>query len=152
MNQISCGWVTIVANNLPFMKEAKHLLLIFSIFSLSQVAVANNGKEGKSEGSGIVQGCISDSKNKKPVKGVTISIKAQNVQHEVTSDASGNFKLPKLPAGKVTIVLEKKGYKTYKQEGVVLKEGMVINFNIANLSESEEEVFHPLSRMMDGFR
>jgi len=82
----------------------------------------------------------------------SVTVKAQNVQHEVTSDASGNFTITVPSSNKVTIVLEKKGYKTYKREGLMLREGMVINFNIANLEESEEEVFHPLSRMMDGFR
>jgi len=48
--------------------------------------------------------------------------------------------------------LEKKGYKTYKREGVLLKEGMIINFNMDNLEQDDNAAFHPLQRMMDGFR
>ena len=52
-----------------------------------------------------------------------------------------------LPAGEVTIQLEKKGYKTYRREKVILKEGMQIklNFDISNLKEEEDnDLFHPL--------
>lgn len=135
------------------MQEARKLLLILSIVSLTQLSIANNGKEGnKAEPS--LQGSVSDAGTRKPVKGVTIYIQTPTNKHAVITDASGNFKLPKVSGGsKVTIVLEKKGYKTYRREGVVLKEGMIFNINMdALIEEPEAEVFHPLHRMMDGFR
>ncbi|MGZ5255562.1 MAG: carboxypeptidase-like regulatory domain-containing protein [Flavitalea sp.] len=133
------------------MKEAKNLLLVLSLVSLSHLGFSNTGKEGE-KADVTVHGNISDASTRKPVQGVTISIQTQNVKHEITSDASGHFKLPKLPSGKVTIVLEKKGYKTYKREGVMLKEGMIINFNMNNLEQNDDAAFHPLQRMMDGFK
>lgn len=136
---------------LCIMKDAKNLLFVLSLVSLSHFGFSNTGKEG-TKADVTVHGNISDASTRKPVQGVTIYIQAQNVKHEITSDASGHFKLPKLPSGKVTIVLEKKGYKTYKREGVILKEGMIINFNMDNLEQDDNAAFHPLQRMMDGFR
>ncbi len=133
--------------------HSRNLLMILGFVALAHIAVANTGKDGKSAPP-VVQGSVSDAVTKKPVKGVTIFIKTQGNRHEVTTDAAGNFKIPKLNgSSKVTIVLEKKGYKTYRREGVVLKEGMIINFNLEDVAESQEdEIFHPLQRMMDGFR
>ena len=62
-----------------------------------------------------------------------------------------SFKANQIPAGEVTIVLEKKGYKTYRREGVILKPGMSIKLNFDIKSDDEDsEVFHPLLRMMEG--
>ncbi len=133
------------------MQPARNLLILFSFVSLSHFAFASTGKEGaKSEP--MVQGSVADAITRKPVKGVTIFIKTATNRHAVKTDESGNFKLPKIGGGKVTLVLEKKGYKTYRREGVELKEGMIINLNLDDAREEyEEEVFHPLQRMMDGF-
>jgi hypothetical protein len=52
----------------------------------------------------------------------------------------------------VTIVLEKKGYKTYRREKVVVKEGMQVKlkFDISNEQETHDNnLFHPLLRMME---
>ncbi len=128
------------------------ILLLTALLPLSLVVKANHGKDGKSEPS--VLGSVADAATKKPVSGVTVSITCAKMQgeKEVITDASGNFKIPQLCAGEVTIVLEKKGYKTFRKEGVVLKEGMSLkmNFDIRLEGEDESEVFHPLLRMMDG--
>lgn len=134
------------------MKDAKIWLLTLALLPVSlemnATAVAD---EGRSEP--VIQGVVSDASTRKPVKGVTISIRSANTPVQVVSDESGNFRLPKLPQGQVTLVLEKKGYKTYRREGVVLKEGMIININLDTLADTAEEgeIFHPLRRMMEGF-
>lgn len=113
---------------------------------------ANHGKDGKSEPS--VSGSVSDAQTKKPVAGVIVSITSSKMQgeKEFVTDAYGNFRIPQLPSGEVTIVLEKKGYKTFRREGVILKEGMSLklNFDMRTEEEVDSEVFHPLLRMMDG--
>jgi hypothetical protein len=127
-------------------------LLLTALLPLSLVVQANHGKDGKSEPS--VLGSVADATTKKPVSGVTVSITCAKMQgeKEVITDASGNFKIPQICSGEVTIVLEKKGYKTYRKEGVVLKEGMSLklNFDIRLEGDDDSEVFHPLLRMMDG--
>jgi len=53
----------------------------------------------------------------------------------------------------VIIVLEKKGYKTTRREGIIIKEGVSLkmNFDITNIKlDDESDVFHPFLRMMEG--
>jgi hypothetical protein len=128
----------------------KKLLLLLSVLPLSLLAKANNGKDGKTEP--VLHGYVSDATTKKPVSGVTISITTPKTHEKkaYVTDASGNFKVPQMLTGEVTIILEKKGYKTYKREGVTLKEGMTIRLNFDMIEVEDEEVFHPLLRMVEG--
>lgn len=134
------------------MRITKKLLVILILLPLALITKANHGKDGKTAEPAL-QGSVSDAVTKKPLQGVTISITSpkMNGQKEFTTDASGSFKVCQVPAGEVTIVLEKKGYKTYKREGIVLKQGISIKLNFDIKSEDEDgEVFHPLLRMMEG--
>ena len=132
--------------------RARKLFLLMAMMPLALFAKANHGKDGKSEPT--VSGSVSDAQTKKPVAGVVVSITSSKMQgeKEFITDASGNFRIPQLPSGEVTIVLEKKGYKTFRREGVILKEGMSLklNFDMRTDDEVDSEVFHPLLRMMDG--
>ncbi len=133
------------------MRFSKKLLVILSLLPLALVTKANHGKDGKAEPA--LHGSVSDAITKKPLQGVTISITSSkmNGEKEFRTDASGSFKASSIPPGEVTIILEKKGYKTYRREGVVLKEGMTIKLNFDIKSEDDEaDVFHPLLRMIEG--
>jgi hypothetical protein len=137
----------------PFcMQRLKIIVLILGLLPLSNCVLANQDEEGNNDP--ILYGSVSDAFSRKPVKGVTISITSSKDRTEkfFTTDASGKFIIPKLPVGEVTIVLEKKGYKTYRREKVMLKEGMQIklNFDISNEKQKEDnELLHPLLRMME---
>lgn len=125
------------------------VLLPFSAFATSD----DNGKDaGKAEP--VIFGSITDAATKKPVQGVTVSISSPKGQDrkEFVSDAGGNFKVPQMPLGEVVIVLERKGYKTYRKEGVVIKENVSqrLNFDLVSVEEEDGDVFWPLMRMMDG--
>lgn len=140
---------------IPFMRRFKKLLIVCSFLPLSMVAQADElneyNKDGKTEP--VLQGYVSDGSTKKPVKGVTISVRSAKGDKEFVTDANGSFKIPQISSGEVTIVLEKKGYKTYRREGVLLKEGISIRLNFDLYTEEMEDdtdVFHPLLRMMDG--
>lgn len=133
------------------MRITRKLLLILFLLPLALVSMANYGNDGRAEPA--LHGSVSDATTKKPIQGVTISITSckMNGQKEFKTDASGSFKASAIPAGEVTIILEKKGYKTYRREGVILKEGISIKLDFDIKSEDEEaEVFHPLLRMMEG--
>ena len=94
---------------------------------------------------------VSDEESKKPIQGVTILISGKgHEKKEFTTDASGGFKTNQLVPGEVTIILEKKGYRTYKKEGVLLKEGVTLKLNFDIEEDDDAGVFHPLLRMMDG--
>ena len=131
------------------MRHSKAAILMLAILPLSIAIFANPGNERKAEPA--IQGFVLDAATKKPVKGVTIYIKSAKLVREIRSDAEGNFRIPSLPCGEVTITLEKKGYKTYRREGVILKNGDTIRLNFDMWTEEmmdENEAFHPLLRMI----
>src|SRR5687768_7214801 len=96
-------------------------LLLTALLPLSLLAKAN-GDNGDRKAEPVLTGCVSDASTKKPVQGVTVSISSSKGQEkkEFTTDASGNFKVPQMPVGEVVIILEKKGYKTFRREGVII--------------------------------
>ena len=133
------------------MRGLKVLLVLAVLLPLSVLTRAN-GAKGEEKTEPALTGSVSDAASKKPVQGVTVSISTVKGQEkrEFTTDASGNFRVPQMPAGEVIIVLEKKGYKTYRKEGIVIKEGvsLKLNFDITSI-EDDSDVFHPLMRMME---
>ena len=134
------------------MQRFKIFILILGLLPLSNCVFASQDGDGTKES--MISGSVSDASSKKPVKGVTISITTakDKVEKLVTTDASGQFIIPKLPAGEVTIILEKKGYKTYRKEKFVIREGMQVKLKVDMSNEREHEdsnLFHPLLRMME---
>jgi hypothetical protein len=139
------------------MRGSKSYLLLAALLPLSLLAKANGGNNGeRNKSEPVLSGCVSDASTRKPVQDVTVSISSSKGQFkkELTTDASGNFKVPQMPIGEVVIVLEKKGYKTFRREGVVIKEGrsLKISFDITNIQVDEEDegdTFHPFRRMLE---
>jgi hypothetical protein len=137
------------------MRGRKTYLLLAALLPLSLLTKANGDNGNRKSTEPVLQGCVADAATKKPVQGVTISISTTKGQEkkEVTTDAAGNFKVPQMPVGEVIIILEKKGYKTTRREGIIIKEGVSLkmNFDIMNIHlEDESDVFHPFFRMMEG--
>ena len=137
------------------MRGKKTYLLLAVLLPLSLLTKANGDNGNRKSTEPVLQGCVADASTKKPVQGVTISISTSKGQEkkEFTTDAAGNFKVPQMPVGEVIIILEKKGYKTTRREGIVIKEGvsLIMNFDITNIHlEDESDVFHPFLRMMEG--
>lgn len=122
------------------------------MLSLSNCIWANQDRNAQKQP--VISGFVSDALSRKPVGGVTISVTSvkDKIEKTIITDAAGKFILPKLPAGEVTIILEKKGYKTYRKDKIVLKEGMQVklNFDISNdMAPEENSLFHPLLRLME---
>jgi len=137
------------------MRSPKNLLLMALFIAPAMWASANtDGPAPKDERKGdpSINGSVSDAESKKPVQGVTVSIsgKGQEKKETLITDASGNFKTNLLVPGEVTIVLEKKGYRTYRKEGVMIKEGVTLRINLDIEENDDSGVFHPLLRMMEG--
>lgn len=138
------------------MRGKKSYLLLAALLPLSLLTKANNGNNGSRKSEPVLLGNVADASTKKPVQGVTVSISTSKGQDkkEFTTDAAGNFKVSQMPVGEVIIVLEKKGYKTTRREGIIIKEGasLKMNFDIINVQQPEDEgdVFHPLLRLMEG--
>jgi len=135
------------------MRSPKKLFLI-ALFIAPALWATASPDEPKDERKGdpSINGSVSDAESKKPVQGVTVSIsgKGQDKKETLTTDASGNFKTNLLTPGEVTITLEKKGYRTYRKEGVMIKEGVTLRINLDIEANDDSGVFHPLLRMMEG--
>ena len=137
------------------MRGKKNYLLLAALLPLSLLTKANGDNGNRKSTEPVLQGCVADAATKKPVQGVTVSISTSKGQEkkEFTTDASGNFKVPQMPVGEVIIILEKKGYKTTRREGIIIKEGASpkMSFDITNIQlDDESDVFHPFLRMMEG--
>ena len=139
------------------MRGRKRYLLLAALLPLSLLTRANGGNNGeRNKSEPVLSGSVSDANTRKPVQDVTVSISSSKGQFkkEITTDASGNFRVPQMPNGEVIIVLEKKGYKTFRREGVIIKEGrsLKISFDITNVTVDEEDdgdIFHPFRRMLE---
>lgn len=130
----------------------KMLLFVFFAGAFSAAhATGGNGTGGDDKkGEPTIAGVVNDSESKKPISGVTVSItgKGQD-KKELVTDATGNFKAYQLASGEVTIVLEKKGYRTYKKENVAVKEGATLKITLEIDEYEDDGFFHPLLRMLD---
>ncbi len=132
------------------MRHSKKFIVAFFIITTSLLAKAN-GEVNDKKGDPSISGTISDIESKKPVQGVTVFISGKGQdKKEFTTDASGNFKTTQLVPGEVTIVMEKKGYRTFKKEGILIKEGVTLKLNLDIEEDDDAGVFHQLFRMLDG--
>jgi len=138
------------------MSGPKRLILLLAIIPLSLAVKASGGTDKKGSEPALY-GFVTDADSKKPVQGVTVSISSGKGQEKkdvttVTTDAAGNFKVPQIPTGGVTITLEKKGYKTYRKENIIIKEGvpLKLSFDIDQQDTDSDDMFHPVLRMLEG--
>ncbi len=129
--------------------------ILLSFFLLPVLGAMANQDKRTGGGEPSVTGTVADADSKKPVTGVTVSItgKGLDKKETLTTDGNGGFKSGNLNPGEVTILVEKKGYRTYKKEGVQLKDGATIKLMLEIEEEDDDDggIFHPLLRMMDGF-
>src|SRR5687768_10438420 len=106
------------------MRTFKTLLLLFCVLTFSHVLKANTGEKDKKKLSeGLIHGYIVDAETKKPLGGVSVSLSSRKMpaDKEIVSDAAGYFNFGKIPAGDLTLIFEKKGYKFYKRDTLALK-------------------------------
>jgi hypothetical protein len=126
-------------------------LILLTLITLPALWAKANGEGDDKKADPSIIGFITDAESKKPLQGVTVSISGKGQdKKELTTDASGNFKTAQLAPGEVTIVLEKKGYRTSKKEGIIIKEGITLKLNLDIEEEDDAGVFQPLLRMMEG--
>lgn len=128
-------------------------LFFLSFLMLPVLGAMANQEKRTGGGEPSVTGSVADADSKKPVTGVTVSISGKGLDKKetLTTDGSGNFKSGNLNQGEVTILVEKKGYRSIKKEGVQIKDGATIKL-LLEIEEDDDEggIFHPLLRMMDG--
>jgi hypothetical protein len=129
--------------------------MLLAVLTFSQLVKGNTGEKGnKKVSEGAVHGCVLDATTRKPVGGVTISVSSSKMQgeKEIQSDASGYFNFGKLPAGEVTIIFEKKGYKFYKRDVLSLKEGTIVKLSVEVQPDDDSDnndIWHPLFKLLN---
>jgi hypothetical protein len=132
----------------------QRLLLLIAVLACSQFVKADTGEKGsKKIAEGTVHGYVMDAATRKPVGGVVISVSSSKMQgeKEIQTDATGYFNFGKLPAGEVTILFEKKGYKLYKRDVLSLKEGTTVKLAVEVQPDEEEnnDIWHPLYKLLN---
>lgn len=130
------------------MRTFKTLLLLVCVLAFHQVLKANTGDKNKKKlPEGLIHGYIVDAETKKPLSGVSVSLSSRNMQadKEIVSDAAGYFNFGKIPAGELTLMFEKKGYKFYKRDALDLKEGTTVKMSVEVRPETEAaDTWNPL--------
>lgn len=108
------------------MKELKISLVVLLALG-SQLMARANGDKKMTAADSMVLGSITDINSKKPIGEVTVSLSSgkHQARKETRSDASGSFSFSQMPQGEYTLQLERKGYKTYRKDFIMTKEGGV---------------------------
>lgn len=112
------------------MKLFKLFLLMLPALCCQFIVKANGGKKLRSDSA--VQGSVTDAVTKKPLGDVTVSFSSgkQPKKKEVKSDAAGFFISPQMAPGEFTLYLEKKGYKSYRKDYVMMKDGLQLSLSL----------------------
>ncbi len=136
------------------MRIFRKLLILLVAICFGQLVKANNGENGEKKSiEASVQGYVMDAITRKPVTGVTVSVSSNKLRtgKEIQSDAAGCFTFDKLPPGDLTIMFAKKGYKLFKSDLLIVKEGAItkISIDFQPVEEDGNEMWHPLLKLLD---
>lgn len=96
-----------------------------------------------------VQGFVVDHVTKKPVSDVVVYLYSKQGRREIKSDASGYFAFPQLLPGEFTLIVEGDGYKSYRKELVVPKEGLMFKLALQEEEEEGADTWNPFRVLFD---
>lgn len=117
--------------------------LLFVLPSLGCHYIAEASGFKKVPVDSTVQGFIMDHATKKPVSDVIISLYSKQGRRDFKTDASGFFAFPQLLPGEFTLVVEKDGYKGYRKELIVPKEGLMFKLSLQEDDEDSADSWNP---------
>ncbi|AFE10895.1 von Willebrand factor type A domain-containing protein [Corallococcus coralloides DSM 2259] len=82
-------------------------------------------------------GTVIDVETRKPIADVVVSATSPSLQGEqtVVTDAQGNYRIPRIPAGTYTVRFEKEEYKPYARPGIQLRVNRAIRLTVELLGE-----------------
>ena len=124
------------------------LLFLSPVLGCQYTAFASEIKKVPIDSS--VQGFIMDGATKKPVSDVVISLSSkQQGRKEIKSDAAGFFAFSQLPPGEFTLVVVKDGYKRYRKDFVVPKEGLIFKLALEEEDEEGADTWNPFRVLFD---
>jgi TonB family protein len=95
--------------------------------ALLLVPVASVRSVAQSSATGAISGTVSDISGKRVPNAVVLVKSVDSSKMEVTgSDAAGEFEFKSLPAGKYTLEVRSKGFKTYNSKELILTGGAAV--------------------------
>ena len=108
------------------MKKKNCFLALVLIAALASLLGAQSQRQ-----TGTIRGVVTD-KDNTPIPGMQVTATGPALIGRVSNvtSADGAYRLPSLPPGTYTVVAELKGFKSIKQEGVVVTVGMVVAINL----------------------
>jgi hypothetical protein len=132
------------------MKPFKSITMLAATVCLGVLTLASG--PGRRAMEGGIQGYVVDAVTRKPLAGVTIQLQGKSVSEQsCQAENTGYFRFSKLPLGEVYLVVEKKGYKVFKSEMQMIKEGTTkLNIEVQPVGEGDElDSWHPIKKFMD---
>lgn len=114
------------------------LAAVVGILSLFSTACSDDDPEGRSVGTGVVTGSVTD-EQQNPVQGVTVSM--PDTEISAMTDASGNYRLEGVPMTSGIISFSKEGYQTASVTVVASK------FNSERLATVDVELVYANARI-----
>ena len=90
------------------------------------------------QGAGVLTGTVTDASSMQPLSNVAVTATSPALQGEqtVVTDPSGLFRIPNLPPGVYTVLLESSSYQPYSREGTALRADTTLRIDAALLPES----------------
>mgnify|MGYP000864619763 CR=1 FL=1 len=118
----------------------RKLLLTAVVLLAGQLAFANGGVEKK--GDPMIAGNVTDAATKKPVSDVTITAihTVTKVEHTISTDINGNFKITQLPIGTYKFKFEKDSYKPLEKTNITVKQETTTKVNVEIINYKDEEI------------
>src|SRR5215469_2278883 len=115
------------------------LVLVVAAFAISTTVPFAQGQSLAS--SAALSGSVSDPSGARVANGnVTLSSPEKGITRTFKTDAEGNFSFALLPASTYTLTVTAPGFRTYKQEGIVLEVGQTASQAVTLIIGSVEQV------------
>lgn len=101
------------------------------VLSFAQVALAQSG-------TATLQGVVTSAADDKPVADVVVTVTSPSLLGEqlVVTDGSGFYRIPSLPPGVYTLILDRETFRPYQREGIELRADSTIRVNAVLLPET----------------
>ncbi|RKU13036.1 hypothetical protein C6501_09935 [Candidatus Poribacteria bacterium] len=127
-------------------------LVVFYVYIFIIVSTAYAQEAEFMDSSATIRGKIIDtSPEQKPIEGVTVTIvnTVTDATYTVTTDKDGTYEKTRLPAGRYTISVSKKGYGSRVSRSKVVSSGGEIFIPI-KISKNETKITFFLNRIFTG--
>jgi len=112
------------------LRSSLFLFLVVVALAISAVLPVANSQTLASTAS--FSGSVSDPSGARVASAnVTLSSPEKGITRTFKTDALGNFSFPLLPASTYTLAVEASGFKTFKQQGIMLEVGQSVSQNIS---------------------